>query len=117
MPKLTPLIKLVDPQIIPIYDVFSQDDRGHRESDVGYFTKEADARAASKDAGWYGGDATVKACHAYVSPTTGRAYLLASVKPIDLDNKEKVRIFDLRRTARAKLTDAEYDALLGDKTP
>lgn len=76
---------------------------------LGYFEEEAAATEASKNKGWYGGDASVSEVN--VVEIEGKLYILEDTKPIELHATEHAKLIMKRRKARAKLSDDEREAL------
>ncbi len=95
--------------IIDIWAVHEGDDDRSSGYPAFFYTNHAEAVAKAKGSGWYGGDAPLKKRHAIF--VEGKYYLLDEIGEIDLDQKAGIHRKKLRQQAKAKLTQAELEAL------
>ncbi len=74
-----------------------------------WYSTESAANIAAKNRGWYGGDAPVKSFPAV--RINGKAYILRSANPVDLDLEEAKQNERVKQQALGKLSPEERKVL------
>lgn len=93
--------------LISIWAVYTCGDDRHEGPPTHFFQEERTAKAFAEGNGWYGGKASVR--QHFAIAVGDKCYLID--REIDLDQKRKERRKHLRRTAIAKLTPEELEAI------